>query len=503
MIFGKYKNIGWSIFLLLIIFFISSCATYQVHMGKGLNDTPICKGCNIVLISLTNVRADHLGVYGYTRNTSPNLDAFSKSAIIFDNAFTVASWTLPALISIYTSRYPFNHGMMMRSQKALDKKMLTLVDVLNNNGYETAIFSCGKDYLPKYGLTDRFKRSFFLHTDYWQYESIKKVIPKAIKWIRQNRNKKFFIHIQGYDAHCPHAYPKRNDMFDPNYYGNFDFNDLYWTYGKTIPFMKKGKEKYYILRVLRRKEILDNNEKNFLFSSSFVKLTQRDIYHMVALYDGEIYNADKYVGYILRTLKKLKLMNRTIIVFLSEHGEMLGKNGQFMRGMPLEGTFYDDVLHVPLLIYHPHLKPKRIQSLVSLIDLAPTLLDFLTIDIPKDFEGKNVIRAIKEDRLNRRIFFGAEYTPSKEQVLFKRQFRVMGTRDKKWKLIIEHSCGENHNCVSRYELYDINKDSCERNNLSYTNFKQLEDLSGIVNIWFINEIKNKERGKRSLSNESQ
>ena len=140
---SKYfqKLLGFLILSALSILIATSCAPVQQKNHPSKNsffdnkadeENFRCKDCNVLFISLTNTRADHLGLYGYHRSTSPHLDSFSKNSVVFENAFSVASWTLPTAISLYTSTYPFTHNVMMRydrnkeykADKVLSKKIL-------------------------------------------------------------------------------------------------------------------------------------------------------------------------------------------------------------------------------------------------------------------------------------------------------------------------------------------------------------------------------------------
>ena len=114
-------------------------------------------GFNVIFVSLTNTRADHLGVYGYSRNTSTNIDRFAQRSIVFKNFFSHASWTLPVAISLFTSQYPFTHKLMNREDAlALPPSVPTFAEVLKSSGYTTAAFVGDRDYSPKYGHTSRF-----------------------------------------------------------------------------------------------------------------------------------------------------------------------------------------------------------------------------------------------------------------------------------------------------------------------------------------------------------
>ncbi len=459
----KKLNKKISLLILIIIFGIFS-------LNISISEKPYeCKNCNVIIISVTNLRQDHVGIYGYKRNTTPNIDNYFEDGIIFENAFSHASWTLPAGISLFTSLYPYTHGVMVRKDNVkLNRSILTLVDILKSKGYITAAFTGGFDYSKKYGLIDRFDISVVKINreggliKHHRYGSFEKTIPAAISWLKKNKNKKFFLFVQGFDVHCPFTPPPPYDkLFDPDYKGNVDYSTCLWTFDKTEAF-KIGNKTYYTVKTYN----ISEKGEFYVFE---VNLSERDIQHMIALYDGEIKYADKLIGKLLKYLKASGLEKNTIIILLSEHGDMFGKHGRFMRGGPLRGTLYDDVIHIPLLLKHPKLKSKKINELVQMIDVAPTLLDFLGIEKPKNFEGKSLIPLIMEGKkINDFVFAGAKYEPSPNNLFFHYSSRVEAIRNKKWKLIREILFYNSSYSQETYELYNLKKDPEELNNIYAT-----------------------------------
>jgi arylsulfatase A-like enzyme len=195
-------------------------------------------------------------------------------------------------------------------------------------------------------------------------------------------------------------------------------------------------------------------------------LYPEDVRHMVALYDGEILNADRQVKVLLGEIESLGLEKKTLVVIFSEHGDMMGKHGRFMRGGPLRGTLYDDVLRVPLILRHPSLPPARIAGLVQLIDLAPTLLDIVGLPSPDSFSGKSLRPLIMEGKgVNDCIFAGSAYTPRKTSLYFRDASITLAIRGDEWKLIHERVFSGS-GPVDQYELYRLKRDPDELENLA-------------------------------------
>ena len=133
----------------------------------------------IILISLDTLRADHLGSYGYHRDTSPYIDAFAQDNILFENAVVQSPWTLPSHMSIMTSLYPPYHGVKQNSPFLADDKV-TLAVLLSKSGYQTAAFTGGGYVSAEYG----FDKGFKIYDD--QGGGIAKIVPKAKKWLERN-----------------------------------------------------------------------------------------------------------------------------------------------------------------------------------------------------------------------------------------------------------------------------------------------------------------------------
>jgi arylsulfatase A-like enzyme len=437
---------------------------------------------NLILISLTNTRADHLGVYGYSRNTSPNLDRFAKKCLVFKNAFAHASWTLPASVSLFTSQYPFTHGLMNREEfTPLPQTTPTFIDALNAAGYFTAAFVGDRDYSQKFGHTARFQYVFDAvnseaQDDWHSYGVLRETLPPARDWLKQNKDKKFCLLLQAYDTHCPFAIPRLNRRFDPGYRGNIDFTKCYWTFEPTRPVKMRSPSGEYVNTYLLKTRPQDGENYEVVFYPE-------DVYHMIALYDGEIANADGMLGELFNDLAALGLENKTIVVFYSDHGDMFGKHGRFMRGGPLRGTFYDDVLHIPLLIYHPGLAPRTIDGLAQAVDLAPTLLSLLGLKSPDDFRGKSLLPLIRGNPpVNRHVFAGAAFAPSDKNPFFHHPSVIISARDQQWKLIMErlsYSAGPQDS----WELYDLKKDPDELTNLAEKRPEAVRELRQAIRNW--------------------
>jgi len=327
---------------------------YPWHVSSSQVNPPH----GIILISLDTLRADHLGVYGYHRNTSPSIDAFSRESIVFEHAVAQASWTLPSHMSIMTSLYPSFHGVYgMTKNKYLSSKHVTLAELLREGGYRTAAFTDGGWMHPAFG----FHQGFDVY-DGKQKEGIAKILPKVKKWLDENRSNPFFLFVHCLDIHAPYDPP-------PPY--NTIFHDFTYT-GKL-------------------ENILAASEKK-------TQLNDEDIRHFVALYDGGIRYTDEKIGEFLSYLRESGLEDQSVIIIISDHGEEFMEHG----GLLHEQLYYRPNLQIPLIMRIPDYprKETRVNELVQSIDLLPTILEISGLPPHPEAQGKSVLPLIKKKRKN-------------------------------------------------------------------------------------------------------
>ena len=367
---------------------------------------------NVVLIAIDTLRVDHLSCYGYKYRTSKHLDAFSKKAIIFKNAFCCINATDPSFTSLYTGKEPHNHGINNHGRKVMrrevnhfqSKNSRWLTTVLKNHGYTTI----GIDWLGRWHRKDYDEYPFQILDFYESFqgknESFRDCIAMtdtAVKWIKTLKEKPFFLFLHYWDVHKPYNYRSR--------------------------------------------------------------LTRRKFPHKqqyVSEYDAAIYNVDKQLKRIFKMLKKHNLIEKSIIIITADHGESLGEHGICCDHHGL----YDCSMKIPLLIYMPGLPHKTIHSFVQTTDVMPTLLELLDIDFEEEeFDGASLLPLIKGEKhhVRDKLFF--------KETFYEKKF---GIQTSEYKLIVaKHekdatcsACNRIHG-DSLIELYDLGKDPEELINI--------------------------------------
>lgn len=329
-----------------------------------------CERCNIILISLDTMRADHLGAYGYARDTSPNLDAIARQGILYESSYAQAPGTLLSHMSILTGLYPRRHGVVDK-RLSLRESTPTLPGELRNRGYATAAFTGGGYVRERFGYHGF---DHFQHSRYWDssYRSEDRQFEEMLDWI-DAQTEPFFLFWHSYRVHSPYNPPPETDRFsDPEYDGLVDVNP-----GTPTEVCRgvagRGCERRGLPYFER---ILD-------------AMQPHDVQHVVDKYDGEVLSLDALVGRLWEQLDHRGLLADTLVVVTSDHGESFAERER--NRMIGHGPLYREVLHVPLLLYVPGIEPGMTSSeIVETIDIMPTVLDLVGVARPQNLDGRSL-----------------------------------------------------------------------------------------------------------------
>ncbi len=307
---------------------------------------------NLLLISLDTLRADHLSAYGYARETSPNLDVFSKQAFLFEECIAPSSWTLPSHTTMMTGLPPALHGAYAFSTPRVRDSLTTLGELARDSGYFTAAFTEGAYVGGQLG----FHQGFDLYSNGKQSGpsprgTAQDTFQRALEWMQRYQEQPFFMFLHTYEIHWPYIAP---DQY-ANKFTSHPIDPVQFT-------VDIGKN--------------DFSGTGFMVISNDPAKRQ----DMIDLYDGGIAHTDAMLGELFARMDELGLLENTIIVITSDHGE-----GFWEHGLASHGTvLYREMLHVPLIIRLPGKNPPsgRVPSLVALADLFPTVLEAMRIPYP-------------------------------------------------------------------------------------------------------------------------
>ncbi|KPJ58763.1 MAG: hypothetical protein AMJ42_02670 [Deltaproteobacteria bacterium DG_8] len=438
---------------IFIVMLISIILFIFTILSQGLIQNSEGVYPNIIFILIDTLRPDHLGCYGYLRNTSSQIDSLANHGIVFKNTISQSPWTKPSIASLFTSTLPSTHGVTWRGRnKTLPKSMLTLAEVLKQNGYKTVAFS-DNPHITKCNGFDQGFDTFIENYD-WLKGNAEPLTNKVLNWFRENYQKKYFIYIHYLDPHDPYNAPGiYHDIFL-----NKKVIDVSNTVKRGNTYVLNGE--YHLDR--RMKEKLKSISNPDYPLPTPLHISKKELNYLIDLYDGEIRYVDYQVGRIISVLKELKIYDKTTIIISSDHGEEFLEHGMFRHGYHL----YDEIIKVPLIIISPHFNktPLKIETPVNLIDLMPTVLDLLGIPSTSGMKGKSLIPLINQDeRVESLSISETSWKGSSAQTL----------RLANWKYI-------NDIRNERTELFNLGEDSGERNNLHLKESKRAKKLSCLL-----------------------
>ncbi len=376
--------------------------------GRGVTprSLPACRGCSVLLVSIDTLRADELGLYGYPRPTSPNLDALAKTGVVFLDAYSHVPDTRPSNVSLFTSQYPWVHGVQRGGRRGLAPNTPTLASVLRAHGYLTAWAGTPDEhtgYVP--GLSAAFN-AVVAPRDW------KRDWNGALDWIDQNRARPFFLFLHTWSAQSPYM-PSRAAArrFLPRPPPGVAYSRSAVERRAARLAVAQARRLLPLRSILlhpgiflsatpRWDEIaplLDDSGRveswkvlDHAFWSQFDLRRPRDRAAVRAIYDASVFDADRDIGRLLRRLRRDGLTRRTLIVICSDHGEAFGEHGTWRHGHG--GNVYSQALHIPLIFAFPGGRPRRrVPGAVQTIDVSPTILAALGLAAPASFQGRSLL----------------------------------------------------------------------------------------------------------------
>jgi len=421
---------------------------------------------NVLLITVDALRADRLGAYGNRAELTPNLDAFARDAVVFENAYASAPWTGASMGSMWTSAYPSELGLVPRDRRERQARFEgglltpqpTLAEMMRAAGYTTAAelvnpqirrdrgfdrgfirFRNPDDFagakarvLPRLGRYE----NWFVHTSlgllladalyeeprYYRAAGVKRedarrLVHDAWTWLDRQEARPFLLWMHLMDTHVPYDPPHKSAATRAAF--------------PQPPF--EPTPQFY---------------KDLVWQS--ITLGDRETRYLQALYDDEVRHADRWIGWLLDNLRRGGLYDDTLIIVSADHGEEFWEHGGYEHGHSLN----DEVLHVPLLVKFPHgqYAGRRTPSQVGLIDLLPTVLEVAGLNTPRGMRGRSLAsqaRAGQDAPGDRELFM--------EATLYGEELKALRTARYK---VIFHA--QSHDI----EVYDLHADPGEHHNLA-------------------------------------
>ncbi|MGH9441782.1 MAG: sulfatase [Thermoanaerobaculia bacterium] len=330
----------------------------RVDPADGIRTSPARpRHPNVFVYLIDTMRAGDLSLYGARRPTSPRIDAFAQDAVTYRSARAASSWTLPSTASLLTGVFPFRHQLITGERFAYARGVPVLADLLRKAGYETVGISHSFLVSPIYGLAAGFETFLWRDSLNGTKLSSQTARRRFVSWLTgaARPGRPIFAYVHTVDPHAPYTPGKADREFADGAPG-------------SLPEVEYSPEN---------------------FMAKGLGSRAGDVAHLRALYDGEIHHADAEFGRFVDLLKFLGLYENSLIVLATDHGEEFGDHGGFGHGR----TMFEEMLRVPLVIRFPggRWKGSEVSQGVSLVDLAPTILDVAQVDRSRvRFDGRNL-----------------------------------------------------------------------------------------------------------------
>ncbi len=390
-------------------------STVVIVLGLGLRSEPVFDSPpfvprRIILVTIDTIRADHLGSFGYFRDTSPFFDDLAAKGVFFRNAFSSMATTMPAHASIFTGLHPLEHGVLRNGQRLADSAR-TLAECLSSKGFVSAAFVGALSFFSAGGLDQGF--TFFdepTPAESTPYRSAPRTVARALEWLAENhRQERVFLWVHFFDPHAPYRSASRFDKtpsgenlelieflsrrgLDPGFFGELDSLDEGYRDGGV----------------------------GFEAGKPGVNLTR-----IIDAYDSELLTVDEALRRLFEGSESLGFNEDSLWIITGDHGEGLGNHNWLGHGKHI----YNEQIRVPLILYTPTsslARAKAVDAIVEHVDLLPTL--GVLLDFSPSASGISILGLLTGNPLP-----GGRYAFSQ-----RREFRPKGS----WKLSDNYRPGE-------------------------------------------------------------
>jgi len=416
---------------------LASAALALVLTGAGIGGCreapPVPDGHpNLVLVTLDTTRADHLGAYGYFRDTSPNFDELARESILFERAIVPMATTLPSHISILTAAYPLAHGVLANMQHggsrfAQRPGLRSFATLCREAGYDTGAFVSAAPLKRDSGIDagfDVFEEPVAIAMQRWGAITT----DAALEWLASREARPFFLWVHYYDAHWPFQPPE--------------------------PFSDMFRADEALEAWLRERRVPDGSMRT--------GVNYESTRPTIDAYDGDLRYQDGEFGRLIDALKARDDWDRTAVVVVGDHGEGLSQHGHAAHGLT-----WDEQLRAPLLMRVPGEAPRRVSETISVVDVLPTLLGLLEAPrlatLLEQATGRDVLAKDLESR--------PAFSQDSGRLAESGEYHFALTTDR-WKYVVARNGGE----ITAERLYDLASDPHELVDVSGRHPQVLDEL---------------------------
>ncbi len=394
---------------------------------------------NIVMIIIDTLRADKLGTYGFPKGTSPEIDRLAKDGVVFKRVIAQSSWTRPSIGSMLTSLYPRTIGIYKEPFDILNDRFLTLAEILKDNGYTTIGITAN----PNINSVFNFNQGF----DYYVDSNV------VWRFMRPERGQSLY-------SEETNPLPTSGKIFN-----------------RLLEMVKSLREKrlfFTLWPVYMQINIMEVHQGWLLIRPEYKKTFPESNF---SWYLDAIRQVSSDINRFIIELRSMPGWRNTLFIITSDHGQGLNDHPDVSESDGHGNLLYESQLLVPLILYHPggNLKGRIIERPVRLIDLMPTVLDYLGIQLPKGIQGRSLLRIIEgeESDVNLPQYFVAETNW--------RNVEKIALYSDRWKYIENR---DNWDGVNRYELQPmgIKENGIKTDRIEYEP-GIAEEMKGFLRAW--------------------
>ena len=415
---------------------VSAVAIAYTACGQAPSEPETATPPNVIMVLVDTLRADHMSLYGYERDTTPFMNQLAEESVVFEHARAQSGCTFPSVNSMLTSRYAFDFLRQGEGQLGIPEEYPSIAEILKSRGFRTIAVSASpivRKTPTEVNHKGGFDRGFDVFDEECLWRDAECVNRRTLDHLAAVDGP-FFLYLHYMDPHDPYAPPR---SYSRQFAGEHEGNS----------FIAAG-DPNQIAEMLYAQEVE-------------IEVGENDIQHLVDLYDDEIAYFDGRFERLIGKLRKRGLLDRSLLILTADHGEEFLEHGHVAhcRGV------WDTLTRVPLLLRFPDLEGGRlIPSAVQIVDVVPTLFDYLGLEAGSpDFEGTSL----------RPLLDGGEPTRT---YAFADQRTYRAVDDGRWQLILD---GADFSAT----LFDLRSDPLEQHDLFTSSHPQVGRLSAALNAW--------------------
>lgn len=470
---------------------LAGCQCGQTAPDVITPPTPVVvqhDGPNVLLVVLDTVRADHLTPYGYARETTPRLGAFAQEAVVYERAVSPGMWTVPSHASLFTGLPVSAHGTHAK-HKWLDDSFTTAAEWFGQHGYGTYLFSAN----PFVGADTNLGQGFDLiespFAGTWKEAAREATLDKVQPDDASNTLGPLFVKgvintgrpadkVKDAGATTSKAlltWVDGRETPDAPWFAVLNYMEAHIP---RIPSMEARKALFDDETIARQLATDQSLGRLLSYTAGVVELTDEELATITSTYDASLRDLDSALGALFDDLESRDLLDSTIVVITSDHGEHLGEHHKVGHKF----SVYNPLVRVPLIIRHPDLPAARVAGVVSTMDVLATVTEIAGLEAPPGTQSRSLLQPDQQDG---RAF--SELVHATPQALKRVASKYKGFDKGPFRHTFTAVEGPDHKCIARsdgqQQLFAMADDALETTDLAAQAPDQTSELCGSIETW--------------------